>query len=324
MVSKRQKGLAMQILRRTSLLLSSVAVCIETVGAQAPAFTTKQIAPNVWAAIANPNGSAGGNAGFVIGDDGVVVIDTFVSTEAAKQLLAEIQTRTKLPVKFVVNTHYHADHVAGNRVFTDAGAVVLAHRHVRSWIQTENLRLLGTEGKPELKAFIAGFVVPTIVYDEGVDLFLGLRRIQVRSFLGHTGGDSVVIVPDAKAVFAGDLLWRNASPNLIDATTASWVQTLDTLAKSESGSTFVPGHGDVGSAQDVTAFREYLTILRKLVADAQNQGKSGDALTEAVMPELTARYGKWDFFKYLAPRNIMETAAELSGKKRVPQADMGK
>ena len=89
--------------------------------------------PNVWAAIANPNAKvqAGGNAGFVIGDDGVAVVDTFMGTEAARQLLAEIRQRTELPVKFVVNTHYHFDHVAGNAVFVEAGATVFAHRNVR-------------------------------------------------------------------------------------------------------------------------------------------------------------------------------------------------
>src|SRR5438445_10492628 len=98
--------------------------------AHAQQFTLKQIAPNVYAAIANPTGSAGGNAGFVIGDDGVLVIDTFTTADAAQQLLAEVRRLTKLPIKFVVNTHYHLDHVGGNGVFADAGAVVLAQQNV--------------------------------------------------------------------------------------------------------------------------------------------------------------------------------------------------
>jgi cyclase len=152
-----------------------------------------------------------------------------------------------------------------------------------------------------------------------VDLHLGSRVIQVRSFPGHTGGDSVVLVPDARTAFAGDLFWRNMPPNMIDASTKPWIDTLDTLAKNEAGYMFVPGHGDVGNVQDVGAFRDYLVTLQKLVADARTQGKSGDAVTEIVLPALTAKYGTWDFFKFLAPRNILEMDAELSGKKRVPQ-----
>jgi cyclase len=113
-------------------------------------YTLKQVGPNTWAAISNNNAKApaGGNAGFVIGDDGVAVIDSFASADAAKQLLADIRKLTKLPVKFVINTHYHLDHVAGNAVFIDAGAVALAHRHVRGWIHSENLKFFGRRSSP--------------------------------------------------------------------------------------------------------------------------------------------------------------------------------
>jgi cyclase len=154
-----------------------------------------------------------------------------------------------------------------------------------------------------------------------VDLYLGARQIQVRSFPGHTGGDSVVLIPGAKTVFGGDLFWNSILPNLIDASTKPWIDTLDVLMKSEPGSTFVPGHGDVGDVQAVAAFREYLVTLRKLVSDAQAQGKSGDALVEAVTPALTAKYGQWPFFQYGAKPNILDMDAELSGKKRIPQAE---
>jgi cyclase len=224
-------------------------------------------------------------------------IDTLGSADAAKQLLAEIRHLTKLPIRFVINTHYHLDHVAGNGVFVEAGAVILAQRNVRGWIHTQNLKLVGTDIKPEQRALIEGFAPPMVVYDQAVDLFLGSREIHVRSFPGHTGGDSVVVIPDAKTVFGGDLFWRNTVPNLVDASTKPWVDTLDVLAKSEQGYTFVPGHGDVGNAQDVGAFREYLAILRNVVADARAQGKSGDALAETLMFALAGKYGQWDSFK---------------------------
>src|SRR4029079_5807415 len=113
------------------------------------------------------------------------------------------------------------------------------------------------------------------------NLHLGSRAIQVRSFPGHTGGDSIVIVPDAKVAFLGDLFWRHMLPNLIDASTREWVETLDAVAAmNEPGYTFVPGHGDVGDAQDIAAFRDYLTTLRTLVTEARAQGRSGDALAQ--------------------------------------------
>src|SRR5271155_5639280 len=97
-----------------------------------PAFTLKPVGRNMWAAI-DLNGRAGSNASFVIGDDGVAVIDTFEYPEAARALLAEIRKKTSLPIKFVINTHYHIDHVGGNRVFAETGATVMAQRNVRAW-----------------------------------------------------------------------------------------------------------------------------------------------------------------------------------------------
>jgi cyclase len=287
-----------------------------------PPFTLKQIGLYVWAAIDNPKAKApaSANAGFVIGDDGVVVIDTFASADAAKELLVEIRKITKLPVKFVVNTHYHVDHVAGNAIFADVGAVVLAQRNVPGWIHPENLNLMGPGIKPELKAFVEALRAPVVGYDGGVDLYLGARAIHVRSFPGHTGGDSVVLVPDANVAFGGDLFWRDMVPNTIDSSTKPWIDTLDSLLKNAAGYTFVPGHGEVGSAQDVAAFRQYLATVQKLVTDARAQGKSGGAIAEAVLPALTEKYGQWEYFKYLATLNIQQMDAELSGKKRIPGA----
>jgi cyclase len=157
-----------------------------------------------------------------------------------------------------------------------------------------------------------------------VDLDLGSRTIRVQSFPGHTGGDSVVLIPDAKVVFAGDLFWRDMLPNLVDASTQPWIDTLGTLATNEPGASFVPGHGDVGQAKDVVAFREYLVTLRTLVSDAQALRKSGETLADTVLPGLSDKYGRWNGFEYLARPNILETDAELSGRKRIPPVEPAK
>ena len=83
----------------------------------------------------------------------------------------------------------------------------------------------------------------------------------------------------------------------------------------------MPGHGEVGNAKDVAAFREYLVTLRSLVSDAQAAGMSGEALADVVIPRLRDRYSRWNGFEYSASPNLLETDAELRGKKRIPQAD---
>lgn len=289
--------------------------------ATVPAFTLKRVGSNVWAAIDNPaaKGVASANGGFVIGDSGVAVIDSFTSAAAARELLAEIRRHTNLPVKFVINTHYHLDHVAGNGVFADAGATIVAHRNVRSWIHAENLRLVGGNAPSDIRAMVEGFRRPSVVYTDDINLYLGARQIQVRFFPGHTGGDSVVFVPDAAVAFAGDLLWRRMLPNMVDGTTPAWIATLDTLTKANPRYTFIPGHGDVANARDVAALRDYFSALRAQVSDFQRQGTSGAALVDAVMPTLKKRYGQWDYFAGLAGSNIRDMEAELNGTKRVPQ-----
>ncbi len=293
--------------------------------ATTPAFTLKLVGRNIWAAI-DLNGHAGSNASFVIGDDGVAVIDTLEYPDAASALLAEIREKTSLPIKFVINTHYHVDHVGGNRVFAEAGATVMAQRNVRAWIHTENLKFFGgKDAKAEQKAMVEGLYAPDVVYDSGVTLYLGSRAINVKTYPGHTGGDSVVSVSDDQAndvVFCGDLFWRQSLPNLIDANTKLWIETLNSLTNPapRQGTVFVPGHGDVGNATDVEAFRGYLSDLRAMVAGPLKEGKSGDALVDAVMPELTEKYGQWGIFKHFSKRNILDVAAEIRGDKVVPQA----
>ena len=306
--------------------------CPDDSAAQSPAspqsalpFQLKKIGPNIWAAIDDAKGDAGANAGFVVGDDGVVVIDTFENEAAAKALLAEIRKLTPLPVKFVVNTHYHLDHVAGNRVFSDAGAVIVAHHNLRGWINTENLKFFGDKIKPEEKAMVEHLLGPEVTYDSDLSCSLGTVALDVKFFAGHTGGDSVVSIPDAGVVFCGDLFWRKTLPNLIDATTSAWVESLwhrrQFLPAAAPripplpAAVFVPGHGDVGNAADVLDFQKYLEYLRQVTQKAVDENKTGDDLVNAVLPELTKAYGSWDFFKDFSRSNILNVAAELRGTK---------
>lgn len=289
----------------------------------APApFILHQVGPGVWAAIDNPaakSGRSGANAGFVIGTDGVLVIDTFENPDAAKVLLDDIRQKTNLPIRFVVNTHYHIDHVAGNNVFAAAGATVMAQQNVRVWERTENKKFFGPKITSAQTKMVESLGLPSVTYKDGVNLYLGKREVIVRSFPGHTGGDSVVFIPDANVVFTGDLFWCHTLPNLIDASTKPLIETLTTLTEQHPDATFVPGHGEVGHAQDVRDLRGYLSDLRADIAQAQATGQSDDALVNSVLPELKQKYSSWDAFAYFAKTDIHYTDLELRGKKRIPQ-----
>jgi glyoxylase-like metal-dependent hydrolase (beta-lactamase superfamily II) len=174
-----------------------------------------------------------------------------------------------------------------------------------------------------MKARIESLPLPDVDYDDGVELHLG-RELQVRYYPGHTGGDSIVVVSGAGVVFCGDLLWKDHFPNLIDASTDKWIATLGAFQEKFGSYKLVPGHGGVAGAEDLAAFKNYLTDLRVAVKKAQADGKSGDALVQTVQPELLAKYGKWGWSKDFARSNILQTAEELAGTKRIPQVRIEK
>ena len=283
-------------------------------------FTLHRVGKGAWAAIAVPHSRAGSNSGFVIGDDGVLVVDSFEDPAAARALLKVIHDKTALPVRYVVNTHYHLDHVAGNGVYQSAGAVIMAQRNVRGWERTENLKFFGDKITPAQKKMVQSYVLPSIVYREGIELYLGSRKVVVRVLPGHTGGDSIVYIPDADVVFTGDLFWNHSLPNLIDADTRAQIDTNGLFVRDYPTATFVPGHGEIGKAADVSAFRGYLVALRSAITSANDRRESGPALQASVLKQLKGEYGTWNYFDYFVQKNIQQTAAELAGHKRSASA----
>jgi len=277
-------------------------------------FAISEIAPGVFAAISDP-ASESGNAGFVVGSDGVAVVDAFAAPPAAERLLAEIRARSPRPIRFLVLTHFHSDHMGGGAVFAKAGATVLAHENVRAWAHREFEEGLS----PEQRARYAALRLPDVTYRDRVSVWMGDRRVEIFRLPGHSGSDSVVSVPDARVVFTGDLFSRRSLPGLRFARTDAWIATLDGLIRGYPDATFVPGHGATGHALDVRQFRDYLNGLRVAVGRALSEGKSGPALIEAVKPPLAARYRGWIGFEEV-DANIADVERELTGTKAYPPA----
>jgi cyclase len=288
-------------------------------------FVLKQIGPGVYAAIDGPEHKSGSNAGFVIGDDGVLVVDSFFNPDATRALVTEIRRLTPKPIRYVVNTHYHADHTGGDQVLRDSGAVIIAHRNVRGWVRTYNINLFGDRITPDLKARIEALPLPDLVTDKDLTVWLGSRKIVVRTVLGHTGGDLTVSVPDAKVLFAGDMLWRKVAPNLIDGSVEEWQATDADFARipDAAQTRYVPGHGDVADVKDVAEFRAYLLDLKRLVAAGREAGLKDEALVQSVEPKLKAGRSDWTISDRAAAAEIRYMDQELAGTKRrpIPQPD---
>jgi len=308
---------------------AAVAAIGGAAGAQAPVptlpFALKQVGPGVYAAIDGPERKALSNAGFVIGDDGVLVIDSLFTPEAAQALVAKIRRITPKPIRYVVNTHYHADHTGGDQVMRDAGAIIIAHKNVRGWVRANNFNLFGDRITPELRARVEALALPDLTTDKGFTIWLGSRKIEVRIVLGHTGGDLTVAVPDAKVLFTGDVLWRKVAPNLIDGSVEEWsASAADFVSAPDAAEIrFVPGHGDVADAKDVTEFRAYLLELRRLVGEGRKAGLKDDRLVQDVAPKMRARFADWMISDRSIAAEILYMNEELAGTKKrpVPQQD---
>lgn len=283
-------------------------------------FILKKVGPGIYAAIDGPKGRSGSNAGFVIGDNGVLVIDAFWHPAATRALVAQIRKITSKPIRYLVNTHYHIDHTGGDQVLRNAGAIIIAHRNVRAWVRTQNQHLLGKFLTPQYARQIAHLDRPDITTRHRMEVWLGQREVVISPLEGHTGGDLVISVPDAHVIFCGDIFWNHVSPNMIDGNTAQWIASTDRLVHvpDAAGTTFVPGHGDVGKVVDVAALETYFKDLRTLVKNERARGLSGKALVKAALPKFRKEFGSWTAFGYFAPLQLKYMDQELAGTKRVP------
>jgi glyoxylase-like metal-dependent hydrolase (beta-lactamase superfamily II) len=309
-------------------------------------FQLVKVAEGVYAAIAKPGGLASGNAGFVIGDDGVLIFDTFFTPAALEELIGEIQKLTKLPIKYGVNSHYHLDHTGGNQVLAARGVPIIAHDNVLIWQTTKNKRFLPATADLEkrkadatkqladtpedqkdkraqlemtlrrLDAMMAITLTnPTKTFKSGtMELKLGKRKVILATFPGHTGGDVIAFIPDANVVFTGDLGWTKTLPNLVDATVNDWIPTLDTLLKEHAAAKYIPGHGNVAEAADIKDFRDYLDDLRSRVKQGIANGLTADQAKEQL--SLPEKY-KGFAFQNFATRNVEDMYKELKGTKQI-------
>lgn len=308
-------------------------------------FQLVKVADGVYAAIAKSGGLASGNAEFVIGDDGVLIFDTFFTPAALEELIGEIQTLTKLPIKYAVNSHYHLDHTGGNQVLAALGIPIYAHENLLQWQTVKNKRFLPETAvlekrradnakllaeipedqkdkraplERQIRRYEAMMAIkltnPTKTFKTGtIELKLGKRKVILATFPGHTGGDVVAFVPDANVVFTGDLGWSKTLPNLVDATVNEWIPTLDTILKQHAAAKYVPGHGNVAEAADIKDFRDYLADLRARVKQGIANGLTVDqAKQELTLPDKYKALGIQNF----AVPNVEDMYKELKGTKQ--------
>ncbi|MBW4461326.1 MAG: MBL fold metallo-hydrolase [Nodosilinea sp. WJT8-NPBG4] len=258
-------------------------------------LTVEELGEGVYGLIASVDfpptdaGMAICNGGIVIGSDGVLVVDPF-QTEALGDLLFEtVSTLTDLPVKYVVNTHYHADHTGGNPAAASRQLPIFGRGPIREFMLSRN-----GESDPNITP-------PEVIIIGAWDLWLGERQVQIREFEGHSGGtDVIVYVPDTNALIAGDLLFNDRIPYMGDSNIRAWQATMANLIVDYSAALVLPGHGPV---TDVTGLERFKTYLADLVDLAEGWKSAGTSQEEAIAIAVPEKYSGY-LFQALYPGNL--------------------
>ena len=263
------------------------------------------------AAIAAPDGGGRGNAAIVRLDGGTLVFDTGMTPQAGEEL--RVAAERVGPVRWVVNSHWHGDHIRGNQVF--AGAEILATARTKELIETRaEAQLAGQKsldweselesadeartspagldksfharlaGLRQLAATIADVELrpPTRTFEDRLELCPGCELVTLGG--GHTESDAFLVLADRRIAVVGDLLCVEMHPWLGAGNPERWIEILDRLELLDVDR-FVPGHGRVATASDVRALREHLLAF---LADPES---------------IESRYPDWDFWGDTADRN---------------------
>ncbi len=227
----------------------------------------------------------GGNLGVLTGPDGTFVIDSQFADISVPNLskIAGLEGSAD-GLRFLVNTHWHGDHVGGNAAFAAAGATVIAHEGVLRRMSSDQTRDMGGETRTTPAADESAW--PVIMFEEGLRLRLNGQSIRVTHLpRAHTDGDAIIIFEEANVIHAGDVLFSGTFPFIdLDSggTVDGYVEGLETIiAAADADTRIIPGHGPLSTREDVIASRDMIVQTRELIRAEVGLGRTLDEILAA-------------------------------------------
>ena len=230
---------------------------------------------------------AGGNIGVCVGEDGVFLIDDQFAPLNAKIKVAAAKLSDK-PVKFLINTHWHADHTGGNELIGETGTIIVAHENVRKRLTSEQfIEFFGSKVAPLSKGGL-----PMVTFTDAVTFHFNNKEIEVFHVeASHTDGDAVVFFKTGNIMHTGDLLFSNGYP-FIDVHNGGSVDGVIRVTGRlsdmiDDNTVLIPGHGPLSNKKGLAAFRAMLTTIKERVKSKIDAGMS---LEEIIKSKPTADF----------------------------------
>lgn len=250
----------------------------------------KKLSPGVYAYIQSEGTWFISNAGLILGDDRGIVIDSLATGKMVRNFIDEIENLTNNQIDFLINTHFHGDHIYTNHFFSDAITICdSTTRKLTEESSTEEIELY-SELWPEIDFSESKITTQDITFEEEMTINLSNKRVRIISVgRAHTASDSFVYLPEEKIVFCGDLLFYRSTPFALMGSISSYIEVMEQLIELEAD-TYVPGHGPVSGEEALKESQEYLKLVR---GEAKKRFEEGMGYFEAAKDIDLGNYENW-------------------------------
>ena len=240
------------------------------------------------------------NAGIIVGDDSVLIIDSLRVPSFARDLIKDVKDITDKPIKFVIDTHSHWDHSWGNEEFPDA--TIIGHKNCYAemvdveWNEQWRKKVTSSNDPWSEEGNIVKITPPNMTFETSMQLYFGGRELDLKYFgRAHTSGDIYIHLPNEKIVFTGDVAQDGGVPYLGDCYPVDWPETDNKLAALPI-ERFMSGHGPIGDHQALEGARDFIHNLVDSVKSAITDGQNATQASQSVINQLTPQYGNWRSF----------------------------